>query len=440
VLAGYNFRCCGVKHEAYLEVGFRTAGGVDRRAGAGLLPEIRAGARVGHRGPDPAARGGGQYATRRRSAGLACPPVGGIAITPRPRLNPLRRLLWRGYVSSAAKAHELRYLFWECTLRCNLSCAHCGSACAPNAALPGELTTAEIKDCLSTVAQDFPAGKVMLAVTGGEPLLRPDLFEVMDHATRLGFPWGMVTNATLLNDRAVELCRRTHLGSVSVSLDGLKQHHERLRGRNTFERTLAGIERLRRAAIVQVLEVTTCPTPQLVAQLDSVYEFMCSLGLDAWRIIPIAPIGRARETPELRLGAADWRALLEWLAAKRADSNAPLQVTLDEEGFLGWGWECRVRDLAYYCPAGVNVASILADGAVGACPSIPRSFTQGNIRERRFKDIWEGGFQLLRDRRWMRRGACAQCASFGDCRGNSLHLWDSPDAPGPALCHKKLLE
>jgi radical SAM protein with 4Fe4S-binding SPASM domain len=352
----------------------------------------------------------------------------------------LRRLLWRGYVNSAGKAHDLRYLFWECTLRCNLSCAHCGSACAPNAALPGELSTAEIKAALSTVAEDFPAGKVMLAVTGGEPLLRPDLFEVMDHATRLGFPWGMVTNATLLNDRAVELCQTTRMGSVSVSLDGLKSHHERLRGRGAFERTLSGIARLKAAAFLQVLEVTTCPTPQVVAELDAVYDFMCGLGLDAWRIIPIAPIGRARQRPDLLLTAADWPKLLTWVSAKRADKSAPLKVTLDEEGFLGWGWECRVRDLAYFCPAGVNIASILADGAVGACPSIPRSFIQGSIRERRFKDIWDSEFKLFRDRRWMKRGECEQCPSFADCRGNSLHLWDSPDADGPAQCHLKLLE
>lgn len=358
---------------------------------------------------------------------------------PRPKLNPLRRLLWRGYVSSAAKAHELRYLFWECTLRCNLSCAHCGSACAPDAALPGELTTEEIKAGLSSVAEDFPAGKVMLAVTGGEPLLRPDLFQVLAHAVQLGFAWGMVTNGTLLSDRAVELCQATRMGSVSVSLDGLKSHHERLRGPRTFDRTVAAIGRLKRAAFLQVLEVTTCPTPQLVSELDSVYEFMVSLGLDAWRIIPIAPIGRARENRKLLLTGADWRRLLEWISAKREDKSAPLPVTLDEEGFLGWGWECRVRDLACFCPAGVNIASILADGSVSACPSIPRSFIQGNIRERRFKDIWEGGFGLFRDRRWMQRGECAACKSFSDCRGNSLHLWDSPDAPGPACCHLKLL-
>ncbi len=352
----------------------------------------------------------------------------------------MRRLLWRGYVDSAGKAHELRYLFWECTLRCNLGCAHCGSSCAMDAALPGELSTDEIKAALSTVAEDFPAGKVMLAVTGGEPLMRPDLFEVMDHATRLGFPWGMVTNGTLLNDRAVELCQRTRMGSVSVSLDGLKAQHERLRGRGSFERTLNGIARLKRAAFLQVLEVTTCPTPQVVAELDAVYEFMCTLGLDAWRIIPIAPIGRARETPQLRLDGAAWRSLLEWVRAKRADAQAPLQVTLDEEGFLGWGWECRVRDLAYFCPAGVNIASILADGQISACPSIDRSFIQGSIRERRFKDIWDSEFKLFRDRRWMKRGDCAKCASFGDCRGNSLHLWDSPDAGGPALCHLRLLQ
>jgi radical SAM protein with 4Fe4S-binding SPASM domain len=64
---------------------------------------------------------------------------------------------------------------------------------------------------------------------------------------------------------------------------------------------------------------------------------------------------------------------------------------------------------------------------------------QGNIRERRFSDIWENEFQAFRDRRWMGQGDCHGCKSFADCKGNSFHLWDGPDACGPNACHLKLL-
>jgi radical SAM protein with 4Fe4S-binding SPASM domain len=177
----------------------------------------------------------------------------------------------------------------------------------------------------------------------------------------------------------------------------------------------------------------------LVAELDRAYEFMCSLQLDGWRLLPLAPIGRVKKHPELLLTGAQLRTLLDWLKAKRADKTAPLKVTLDEEGFLGDDYEREVRDMPYFCFAGVHAASILADGSVSACPSIDRSFVQGNIRQRRFSDIWEHEFKLYRDRSWMKQGKCAGCTSFADCLGNSMHLWDSPAGCGPALCHLALL-
>lgn len=354
-------------------------------------------------------------------------------------LKPLQRRFWRGYVRGAAQLHELTYLFWETTLACNLACRHCGSDCAPNTALPNELSTAEVKAVFDGIAKAYNPKRITVAVTGGEPLLRPDVFEVAAHFARLGFRWGMVTNGLLLTDRACELCQAAGMGSVSVSIDGLKEHHEYLRGPRTFAPAVEAVQRLKRAGFLQVLEVVSCPTGAVVRDIDKVYDFMCTLGLDGWRLLPLAPIGRVRKHPELLLSGAELRTLLNWLKAKRADKSAPLKVTLDEEGFLGDEYEREVREMPYFCFAGVHSASILANGDVSGCPSIDRRFVQGNVRQRSFAEIWEHEFKLYRDRRWMQRGPCSGCASFADCLGNSLHLWESPDATGPACCHLQLL-
>jgi radical SAM protein with 4Fe4S-binding SPASM domain len=354
-------------------------------------------------------------------------------------VKALQRYAWRGYVRAAARSHELRYLFWETTLRCNLACRHCGSSCAKHTALPDELTTAEVKQVFDTLARDYNPKRITVAVTGGEPLLRPDVFEVAAHFALKGFRWGMVSNGILFTDEAVRLAQAAGMGSVSISLDGLKPEHEYLRGQGTFEHTLAGIKRLRDAQFLGILEVVCCPTARVVERLDEYYAFLCELGIDQFRLLPIAPMGRAKHARDLLLDGSSLKHLLDWIRAKRADKTAPLPVTLDEEGWLGEPYEREVRELPYFCFAGVHAASILANGDIGPCPSVHRDFVQGNVRQQRFSEVWERGFTEFRDRSWMRQGKCAHCPSFTDCLGNSFHLWDGRAACEPGLCHLELL-
>ena len=354
-------------------------------------------------------------------------------------IKSIQRRFWRGYTAGMARLHELNYLFWEATTACNLGCRHCGTACGPHTALPDELTTAEIKAVFDTIIEDYDPKKITVAVTGGEPLLRPDLFEVCAHFASRGMRWGMVTNGLLFTDKAIDLAHKAGMGSVSISLDGLKAHHDYLRGRGTYGKTADAFTRMRDSGLFEIVELVSCPSRRMVDELDDVYERMVELRPWQWRILPIAPIGRARDHPELFLDGEHWVRLLDWIRAKRADPAAPLRVTLDEEGFLGEPWEREVRELPYYCFAGVHIASILANGDVSACPSVCRSFVQGSVRERRFSEIWENEFQEFRDRRWMKQGECAECRSFPDCQGNSLHLWQSTES-GPAVCHLKMLK
>ena len=112
--------------------------------------------------------------------------------------------LRKKYIEQEYEKHTLVDLFWECTLTCNAKCKHCGSS-AEKKKYDGELTTEEIKAALKQVADDMDATKILINVTGGEPLVRKDLCEVMEYATNeLGFRWGMTTNGILLNDENIE--------------------------------------------------------------------------------------------------------------------------------------------------------------------------------------------------------------------------------------------
>jgi radical SAM protein with 4Fe4S-binding SPASM domain len=346
---------------------------------------------------------------------------------------------WRHYVDLEAREPRLRYLFWEATLACNLACRHCGSDCHRSRDTSLELTTVEAVEMFRQVKRDFGSQGVFVAVTGGEPLVRADLFGVMAEVHQLGFPWGMVTNGWHADDAAVENCRRTGMKTIVISLDGASAaSHDWLRGPGSFDRAVAAIDRFRNAGFLSTLQVTTTVHRRNLDELDAMFAWMQTHGVRDWRVLSVFPNGRARRQDDLLLEPSELRRLLDFVRAKRSRSQ-PLRVSYGDEGFLGPEYERRVRDFYFACLAGVRIASVLADGGIGGCPNVPRSLVQGNIRTDRLKDVWEGRFQPFRDRSWMRRAAdCAACAQFPQCRGNSMHLWDT-ELGGPKMCHHHML-
>ena len=108
-------------------------------------------------------------------------------------------------IKALSKAPILYNLFWETTLKCNAKCKHCGSHAGEDYPIKDELTTEEIKNALQQIANKYDATKILLNITGGEPLLRKDLFDVMNFAKNLGYRWGMTTNGILINDAIIEI-------------------------------------------------------------------------------------------------------------------------------------------------------------------------------------------------------------------------------------------
>ena len=120
---------------------------------------------------------------------------------------------------------RLLYLFIEMTLQCNMTCRHCGSNCGTSRPA-GILAKEEICSLFKEVADSYDPSGIMLCITGGEPLMRSDLFEIMGYAHSLGFSWGMTTNGTLIYPAVVEKMMETGMSTISVSLDGLREIHD----------------------------------------------------------------------------------------------------------------------------------------------------------------------------------------------------------------------
>jgi len=327
---------------------------------------------------------------------------------------------------------QLTYLFWECTLRCNLRCAHCGSSCGDRPP-PGELGTREVLAALDTIIEDFDASRIALAITGGEPLIRPDLEEVAACASRAGMTVGMVTNGVLATaERARDLVQ-SGMTIVSVSIDGLEASHDAVRGPGTFQKTLAGIEALRRGGF-RAVEILTCVRPANLGELDDIEAMVGELGIRSWRLLAIDRMGRAAgpTVADAWLDPGGVVRLLEFIRSRRrlaGGAQDAVDVRFSCGGYLGPRYELAVRPCDGQCLAGLCAASILHDGSVGACPSLPRELVQGSVLKDRFSRIWKERFELFRKTEWRRSGPCESCSWFQVCLGGGLHgRYAQPDS------------
>ena len=333
--------------------------------------------------------------------------------------------LMKNYKEQERKEHDLLDLFWECTLTCNANCKHCGSS-AEKRKYDGELTTDEIKSAFKQIANDYDARKILINVTGGEPLVRKDLCEVMEYATNeLGFHWGMTTNGTLLNDENIEKLKKANMETVSISIDGLEKTHDEFRGMpGSYNIIKNNIKALREANFAKHIQVTTVFLKKNIDQLDELYEEMLDLNLDSWRLVSMDPIGRAKENDNLLLDGKEIRKLLDFIKSKKNDKK--LELTYGCPGFLGLDYEKEVRKYYFFCRTGINVASILYNGDLFVCPNVPRipRLIQGNIRKDNFKDVWENKYKEFRDKDRTKCEECGKCEQWEFCQGGAFHTWN----------------
>ena len=318
------------------------------------------------------------------------------------------------------RVHVLRQLFWECTWRCNLSCRHCGSDCKSSSAVP-DMPGADFIKVVDSLLPNVDRHRLNIIITGGEPLVRRDIEEVGRQLYDREIPWGIVTNGLLLSEERLLSLRRAGLHNITISLDGLEEDHNWMRCHpQSFRRAYEAIKRVVAASDLN-FDVVTCVNRCSLSRLDELKQLLVTAGVKRWRLFTVFPAGRAVQYPEFELDDAELERLMEFLKATRKEGL--IHASFCCEGFMG-GYEGEIRDYFFDCSAGVNVASVLLDGSIGACPSIRADYTQGNIYRDDFWTVWQERFKPYRDRSWMRRGVCADCSMWRHCEGNGMHLRD----------------
>lgn len=339
--------------------------------------------------------------------------------------NPFRRFLFRVFRRNETAIHELNYLFWECTWRCNLSCRHCGSDCKAEASVH-DMPFADFLKAIEPLERRYKRDTTIIAITGGEPLLRPDLADCGRVLREHGFRWGIVTNGMLYDEARHRELLDAGMSSVTVSLDGLEATHNWLRNHpQSFQRALNAL-RLVASASELNYDVVTCVHQRNLDELPQLKELLVANSIRHWRLFTIAPIGRAAHNPELQLTRSQVKQMLQFIADTRREGCIDLKFSC--EAYTG-DYEEEVRDSYFFCRAGINIASVLINGDISACPNINRSFAQGNIYQDNLLEVWDHKFDLMRNRDWMRCGPCRKCPEFKQCLGGAMHLRPASGQP-----------
>lgn len=324
--------------------------------------------------------------------------------------------------------YPLYTLLIEITKKCNARCDQCGSRCDIHS--EELLSKQQILAALTDIKETLGT-YTMLNITGGEPLLRHDLFGIMREATAMGFEWGMVTNGSLITDETIAQMKDSGMKTITISVDGLRETHDALRHLpGSWDKIMVALKKLKEAAFLDHIQVTFTANRRNVFEFEALYEILHPLKLDSIRVSMMDPIGRAMDNTELLLTREEllyFTALINRLNRKTSATR------------IIWGCPHYLGDLLdkrkFYCFAGVYTASILANGDIYVCPNVPRrpDLVQGNILKDSFGKVWRERFLPFRNRTLPQK--CEDCQYKDACKGDSFHTLDL-DKNEPLFCYR----
>ncbi len=318
-----------------------------------------------------------------------------------------------------------RLVAWEVTRACNLACKHCRAEAMPDPD-PAELSTGEGLRLIDEIAS-LSEG-IILILTGGEPLMRRDVFELAAHGTAKGLRVVMAPNGTLLTPENVERMKANGIQRISVSIDGATAaEHDDFRGvPGAFERLLQGLENVRRAGLD--FQVNTTVTRRNLPQLEAIQDLVVSLGAVAHHIFLLVPTGRGRELAEEIIAAGQYEEVLNWFYDSRDRVPMQLKATCAPHYYRILRQRAREEDrkvdfstfgldaVSRGCLGGQGFAFVSHTGQVQPCGYL--DVDCGQVREKSFADIYRNSpvFLELRNQD-LYKGKCGVCEYWKVCGG-----------------------
>jgi len=257
-------------------------------------------------------------------------------------------------------------------------------------------------------------GVFVFGLVGGEPLLREDIFEILEYARKKDLATSISTNGTLIDKGVAKKLKEVNIGEVSVSLDGLESFHNRFRGKKCFGEVISAIKNLIENGIYTI--VASCVCPGNFNDLEKMSKLIKELGVDSWRLFPIVPTGRADS--KLLLSKEQLLILQKYVLNKRQEIK---NIFLGETaGWCGNVDQCIKLVPWDGCRAGKEYCAISVEGYLKACPVLSDDFLEVSIRENKFSNLWKDKetFKSFREFDTKNlKGECQKCDMKEVCQG-----------------------
>jgi len=310
---------------------------------------------------------------------------------------------------------------------CNLKCKHCFAGKLPRREKP--LTYDELDSLFASMAK---MGTFRLGLTGGEPLLRRDLFEIIDLAVEHGLSPCLTTNGLLITEQIAQQLGRRELVWLNVSMEGAtSETHDAIRGKGTFAQLLKRLSILSQHTHFS-LAFTIMQSN--LAEVEACAELAERVGAQAAVFRPLYPVGTARQYPQLMPTLQTYVQALN-----RLESVTRHQVS-EFCSVHPWGPQARANAQSviyenFGCGAGNTVCSVSVSGDVSPCSFLGIDYVAGNVREMSFENIWHQSHVFNTIRSLSGNDTCLNCSHYsscsGGCRARALTSNHSINAPDP---------
>jgi heme b synthase len=325
------------------------------------------------------------------------------------------------------KKFEPKWIAWEITRRCNFKCVHCRSSSEMEAKGHPDFPTEEAYRVLDDIAG---YAKPVIVLSGGEPLMRSDVFDIAKYGTSKGLRMCLATNGSLVTEENCLKMKEADIKMVSLSLDGSTEEvHDDFRSQKGAFAGVMNAAKLFNKHGIKFL-INSSFTKRNQDEIPKVYKLAKKLGATAWYMFMIVPTGRGEDMMNELISKEDYEELLEWHYEMEKEENDLLvrptcaphyyRVVLQKQKEDGEKFEQRTLKFSTGgskgCIAGQVIALIDVDGNVLPCSYFPKS--GGNIRKQSFKDIWENStlFKEMRDFKGY-KGRCGSCEYINVCGG-----------------------
>lgn len=325
------------------------------------------------------------------------------------------------YSPLAAKAQPYVPLVmsWNITRECNMKCSHCYIN-ATDSKLENELSTEEAKRLMDQI---YEVSRPLLILSGGEPLLRPDIFELIRYGSKIGLKMGLGSNGSLIDEATAKKLKDAGIATVSISLDSnVPSEHDEFRGvSGAWEKAVEACKALRRNNVL--VQVNTTLTQQNYNQIDDIMALAESIGVENFHLFFLVPTGRGTKIADI--SPLQYEEMITRTFARTANHTLNVRPSCAPQFMrIAKDMGLDMRQWIRGCIAGMYYCRVYPNGDITPCPYLPIKL--GNVREKSFKEIWFNSdvFKALRNPDMLRGkcGACEHRALCGGCRARAYGL------------------